>query len=74
MNGLLAMQRIGVTPPPKSVLLLGGIVGSVQIIACVNDSPSKWFSGPCGLLLYNPEPLKFMACRGSRKFFNVNYK
>lgn len=58
---------------PQSILDLhtGGIVGAVDIVGCVNDSPSKWFIGPYGLQLRNPTPLPFHPCKGKLSFFTV---
>lgn len=51
----------------------GGIVGSVEIIDCVQTSGSEWFYGPFGFVLRNPIILPFMACRGQLGFFDVEY-
>jgi hypothetical protein len=42
---------------------------SVEIVDIVRDSASPWFTGPCGLVLANPEPLPFWPCRGRLGFF-----
>jgi len=47
----------------------GGIVGQVHIRRCVQRDPSQWFCGPYGLILDNPQPLDFIPCKGSLKFF-----
>ena len=49
--------------------LRGGIVGSVEIVDCVERSRSPWFCGPYGFVLRNPEPLRFIPCRGRLGFF-----
>ena len=49
----------------------GGIVGQVDIIDVVGSS-STWFEGPCGLVLANPKPLSFFACRGRLGFFEIS--
>ena len=49
--------------------LLGGIVGVVEIVDCVEKHRSKWFNGPYGWVLANPRPLPFKKCLGKLKFF-----
>ncbi len=51
---------------------LGAIVGSVEIVDCVTESDSPWFTGPYGFVLANP--VKFenpIPCKGQLRFFNV---
>jgi hypothetical protein len=62
---------LGIRLPPESTLDLGGIIGSVEIIGCVESSPSVWFFGPHGLVLRNPKPIVFHPCRGMLHFFDV---
>jgi hypothetical protein len=50
---------------------LGGIIGSVEIYACVTHSPSHWFMGKYGFLLRDPRPLPFTPWRGMLGFFDV---
>ncbi len=47
----------------------GGIVGIAEIIDCVTEMESKWFSGRYGFVLRNARPLEFMPCRGALRFF-----
>lgn len=49
----------------------GGIVGSVEIVACVTDSASPWFVGRYGFMLRDPQPLPFTPWRGQLGFFDV---
>ena len=49
----------------------GGIIGSVEIYACVTQSSSRWFRGKYGFLLRNPKPLPFAPWRGQLRFFDV---
>jgi hypothetical protein len=37
--------------PPLEELDRGGIVGQCEIIDCVHQSNSKWFSGPYGFVM-----------------------
>ena len=47
----------------------GGIVGSIEIVDCVQISASPWFFGRYGFILRNPQPLPFTPCRGKLSFF-----
>ena len=49
----------------------GGIVGSVEIVACLAHSDSPWFVGPWGFVLRNPQPLPFIPCKGALGFFRI---
>lgn len=50
---------------------LGGIVGRVEIVTCVNKSDSEWFFPPWGLELRHAKPLPFFPLRGQLGFFEV---
>ena len=49
----------------------GGIVGSVEIVDCVTTSASRWFVGPFGFVLRDPQPLPFRPLKGALGFFDV---
>ncbi|HOB99512.1 MAG TPA: ASCH domain-containing protein [Verrucomicrobiota bacterium] len=49
----------------------GGIVGSVEIVDCVTESQSYWFSGNYGFLLKNARPASFRPMKGRLGFFEV---
>jgi hypothetical protein len=49
----------------------GGIIGSVEVYACVTQSSSRWFMGRYGFLLRDPMPLPFTPWRGQLGFFDV---
>lgn len=49
----------------------GGIVGSVEIVGCVEDSDSHWFMGRYGFVLRDPRPMPFVPYRGALGFFGV---
>ena len=55
--------------PFKAEFHMGGIVGSVEIVDCVTESDSKWFSGKYGFVLRNPEVLPFTPCQGKLGIF-----
>ena len=54
-----------------SSIARGGIVGSVEIVDCVEDSDSRWFTGRYGFVLRDPRPLPFVPYRGALGFFGV---
>lgn len=49
----------------------GGIVGSVEIVDCVQASNSRWFMGSHGFVLRDPQPLPFRPLKGRLGFFEV---
>jgi hypothetical protein len=50
----------------------GAIVGSVEIVDCVERSESPWFFGRYGFVLANPRPLSTpIPFKGALKFFDV---
>lgn len=49
----------------------GGIVGSVEIVDCVDASDSPWFMGNYGFVLRDPRPLPFIPWKGQLGFFDV---
>lgn len=55
--------------PNFHALMLGGIVGAVDIVGCVTKSESPWFVGAYGFQLANAQELPFRACKGSLGFF-----
>lgn len=50
---------------------LGGIVGRAQLVACVQQHPSRWFNGPWAFVMFEPKPVPFMPLRGQLGFFDV---
>lgn len=49
----------------------GGVIGSVEIADCVATTKSRWFMGPRGLVLRDPQPMPFVPFRGQLGFFHV---
>lgn len=68
MGDVMAAEN-GISLPAFEDLKRGGIIGSVEIIDCVDNHPSPWFFGPVGYLVANPEPTPFQPCRGFLNFF-----
>jgi len=48
----------------------GGIVGQANLVDCVTESTSEWFSGPYGFLLEDAQPLPFQPCKGRLGIFD----
>ena len=61
---------LGVTAAPV-LLERGGIIGSVEIIDCVENSESPWFMGRYGFVLRDPHPIPFIPYKGQLGFFDV---
>ena len=62
---------LGVTITPFEELLRGGIIGSVELVDCLEDSSSPWYMGEKGYLLRDPRPLPFVPHKGQLGFFDV---
>ncbi|HCF3031494.1 TPA: ASCH domain-containing protein [Pseudomonas aeruginosa] len=62
---------LDVTIPPFDELQRGGIIGSVELVDCLEDSSSPWYMGEKGYLLRDPRPLPFVPYKGQLGFFDV---
>lgn len=51
---------------------LGGIVGTAQLVNCVQQHPSPWFTGPYGFVMYQPRPVPFVRMPGQLGLFSVD--
>ena len=56
--------------PSYGTITRGGIIGTVEIVDCVESSESPWFFGRYGLVLRNPEPVPFVPVKGALGFFD----
>jgi len=61
----------GLVIPPWRTIERGGIIGSTEIVDCVEQSDSRWWMGPRGFVLRNPQPLPFTPCRGALGFWRI---
>lgn len=59
------MRSFNVTPPRMEALARGGIIGAVEIVDCVEEHPSPWFTGPYGLVMAKPRAIPFIPCKGT---------
>lgn len=50
---------------------VGGVVGAATLVDCVSQHPSRWFTGPHGLVLRDARPLPFRPWRGELGFFDI---
>ena len=64
------MAKIGVVCPPAIELKRGGVIGSAVVKGVVSKSMSRWFMGPKGIILKDPEPCDFLPARGQLGLFN----
>lgn len=58
--------------PQREDFKTSGIVGSVEIVDCVESSRSSWFGGPYGFVMKNARKTKFKPMHGKLNFFEVN--
>lgn len=58
--------------PTFRALERGGIVGSVEIVDCVEESSSPWFEGPFGFVLRDPRSMPFEPCKGRLGIFELS--
>src|SRR5215208_6447735 len=62
----------GIDKPDIEDLRRGAIIGLVDIVDVVREHPSKWFVGPYGFVLENPQPLsRPIPCKGALGFWRV---
>jgi len=54
--------------------LRGGIIGTAEIVDCVEHSDSPWFFGPFGLVLENVKPTSFIPVKGALGLFDWRKK
>lgn len=65
------LPRVALFLPEPEDFDYGGIIGTVDIVACVTRSDSPWFTGPYGFVLANPRACTFMPMTGRMGFFEV---
>lgn len=57
-------------PQWRTAIAKGGIIGTAEIVDCVEESASPWFMGPFGFVLANVEPVPFIYVKGALGFFD----
>lgn len=63
------MLKLGVDCPRPNELLRGGLIGSVRLTDVVSERPSRWFFGPRGLVIDQPEACQPIAGPGQLGWF-----
>lgn len=63
------MRWLGVCAAPER-LDRGGIIGTAEIVDCVEQSDSPWFFGRYGFVLRNVRPVEFIPVKGALGFFD----
>lgn len=48
----------------------GGIIGTAEIVDCIDHSSDPWFFGPYGLVLANVQPVDFIQVKGALGLFD----
>lgn len=64
------MDSIGVECPPAADLERGGVIGSARLLGIVEQTDSKWFFGPRGLVLAEAAPCPFVGASGELGMFS----
>lgn len=66
-------ELVGVEVPPfgSDELKRGGIVGEAEIVDCVEDSDSEWFSGKFGFVLEGAVACELEPCKGQLGIFTM---
>ena len=66
-------RRFGVVLPAGYEPRRGVLLGSVEVVDCVDAHPSRWFQGPWGFLLRAPRELpRPVPCRGRLGIFHLD--
>ena len=74
LNRMNKMESLSTEKPDyHSPWHTGGIVGIAEIVDCVTQSDSPWFSGPYGFVIQNPRCIPFIPLAGNLRFFEVDY-
>ncbi len=77
------MDSIGAQIPPSELaeslkssemIERGGIIGTAEIVDCIDTSDDPWFFGPYGLVLDNIKEVGFIPVKGSLGLFDWKKK
>jgi hypothetical protein len=68
--GCKALRR-GIDIPRFDDFERGGIIGEAELVDCVTQSHSPWFSGPYGFVLRDVQQLPFRPCNGLLGFWEA---
>lgn len=70
MSDIYNLDGTGIVTPTSDDVARGGIIGTAEIVDCVEQSDSPWFFGPYGLVLENIKPVEFVPVKGALGLFN----
>ena len=63
-------NAMGLNVPDVKDLPGGCVVGTVELVDCVDTSDSDWFGGPWGFVLRDPKAFPYpVPCKGRLGFF-----
>jgi hypothetical protein len=62
--------HFGQLAPLLSEIQRGGIIGTAEIVDCIEASDSPWFFGRYGFVLRNVQSVDFIPVRGALGFFD----
>jgi hypothetical protein len=71
-RSLSEIQRYFAVRIPEDELQRGGLIGTIEVVDVVTKHKSKWFEGPFGWVLRDPQPVRFVPMSGKLGFFNVD--
>lgn len=71
MAGEPTMRTVLDVLPAPADLQRGGIVGRAEVVACIRQHESPFFTGPFGHVMANARPLPFAPVKGALGYFNV---
>lgn len=57
--------------PPIESFMLGGFIGTAELVDVVTTTRDPWFNGPFGWVLAKPKSMKFTPYPGQLRLFEV---
>ena len=63
------MATVGIECPRPDRLIRGGVIGSVRLDHVTSEYPSRWFFGPRGLIVREPQSCDPVAASGQLGWF-----
>ena len=55
----------------RSALVMGAIIGHVELVDVITQSTSPWFEGPYGFVLANPSIIRPVPALGRLRIYNA---
>ena len=70
--GIAPMSVLLYYSTDRQIVPRGALIGEVDIVDCVTESDSPWFTGPYGWILANPQPYDTpIPYKGKLGFFEI---